>query len=90
MLAEWFIRFANYFKTYQVKYCPRGMLAYAASFVLLNRLRSSITLEYDPIYSVNEGFSRSGKWYDLWYQRYKNEKLQKHKQQRQLSERESS
>lgn len=71
MLYELFIKFVNLFKKYHVKYCPRGMLAYLASFVLLDRLRASIALEYEPIYSVNEGFSRSGKWYDAWYVKYK-------------------
>lgn len=91
MFVEMFIKFMNLFTKYQVKYCPRGMFAYAASFVLLDRLRSSTALEYDPIYSVNEGFSRSGKWYDFWIQRYKDKNLKKHKQQQQqLREHESS
>ncbi|KAL7048012.1 hypothetical protein ACKWTF_003177 [Chironomus riparius] len=91
MFMEMFVKFMNLFTKYQVKYCPRGMFAYASSFVLLDRLRSSTALEYDPIYSVNEGFSRSGKWYDLWIQRYKDKNLKKHKQQQQqLREHESS
>ncbi len=73
MVYEMFIRIVNIFTKYQVKYCPRGMLAYAASFVLLDRLRASIALEYEPVFSVNEGFSRSGKWYDSWYKKYKKE-----------------
>lgn len=73
MLYEKFINFVNLFTKYQVKYCPRGMLDYAASFVLLDRLRASIALEYEPIYAVNDGFSRSAKWYDTWFTKYKQE-----------------
>jgi hypothetical protein len=71
MLYEVFIKVVNSFTKYQAEYCPRGMLAFASSFVLYDRLRSSIALEYEPIYAVNEGFSRSAKWYDSWYRRYK-------------------
>lgn len=79
ILFEMFINFVNWFTKYQVKYCPRGMLDYAASFVLLDRLRASIALEYEPIYTVNEGFSRSAKWYDGWYAKYKEELKVKNK-----------
>lgn len=75
VIAEMLIKFVNLFTKYQVKYCPCGMLAFAASIVLYDRLRSSIALEYEPIYGVNEGFSRSAKWYDLWHQQYKDNKL---------------
>jgi 3beta-hydroxy-delta5-steroid dehydrogenase / steroid delta-isomerase len=71
MFLEIVVKFINLFTPYHVKYCPRGMLAFASSFVLYDRLRSSIALEYEPIYTTNEGFSRSAKWYDSWYQRYK-------------------
>lgn len=71
ILSEVLIKCVNIFTKYQVEYCPRGILAFASSFVLYDRLRSSIALEYEPIYTVNEGFSRSAKWYDLWYQRFK-------------------
>ncbi|KAG5677099.1 hypothetical protein PVAND_006882 [Polypedilum vanderplanki] len=80
MIIEVFIKVINLFTNYHIEYCPCGMLAAAASFVFYDRLRSSIALEYEPIYSVNEGFSRSAKWYDLWYQQYKDKKL-KEKQQ---------
>ena len=77
MLFEAFIKVVNAFTEYRVKYSPCGMLAAAASFVLYDRLRSSIALEYEPIYGVNEGFSRSAKWYDLWYQRHKDKRLKR-------------
>jgi 3beta-hydroxy-delta5-steroid dehydrogenase / steroid delta-isomerase len=79
MLYEMFIKFVNLFTKYQVKYCPRGMLDYAASFVLLDRLRASIALEYEPIYSDKDGFSRSAKWYDVWYTKYKEERKMKNR-----------
>lgn len=69
-MYEKFIKFINLFTKYQVKYCPRGMLDYAASFVLLDRLRASIALEYEPIYTVKEGFARSAKWYEAWHTKY--------------------
>jgi 3beta-hydroxy-delta5-steroid dehydrogenase / steroid delta-isomerase len=71
-LYELVLKVINIFTKFEVPYSPRGTLATAASFVLFDRLRSSIALEYEPIFSVSEGFSRSAKWYDLWYQRFKN------------------
>lgn len=79
ILVEMTLKVINLFTKYHVQYCPRGMLGFASSLLLYDRLRSEIWLEYDPIYSVAESFSRSGKWYDLWYQNYKNEKLSKMK-----------
>lgn len=75
MLLEMVLRVVNVFTKLHVKYCPRGMLAFGSSLVLYDRLRSAISLEYEPIYTVDECFTRSGKWYDLWYQRFKDEKL---------------
>lgn len=77
LLIEMALKVINLFTKYHVQYCPRGMLSFASSLLLYDRLRSAISLEYDPIYSVAEGMTRSGKWYDLWYQNYKNEKLSK-------------
>lgn len=71
------LKVINVFVKLQVEYCPKGLLAYGSSLVLYDRLRSSISLEYEPIYTVNEGFSRSAKWYDGWYQNFKNNKLTK-------------
>lgn len=78
-LYELFIDFINYFTKYQVEYCPHGILAYLASFVLLDRLRASIALEYEPIYTPSESFKRSGTWYDTWYLNYKETIKQKNK-----------
>lgn len=75
MLVEMALKVINLFTKYHVQYCPRGMLAFASSLILYDRLRSAISLDYEPIYDPCEGYSRSGKWYDLWYQNYKNEKL---------------
>lgn len=77
MLLEMSLKVINVFVKLQVSYCPRGLLAYGSSLVLYDRLRSSISLEYEPIYTVSEGFSRSAKWYDGWYQNFKNNKLTK-------------
>lgn len=74
MLLELVLKVINVFTKVQVKYCPRGLLAFGSSLVLYDRLRSSISLDYEPIYSVIEGFSRSAKAYDLWYQNYRNKK----------------
>lgn len=71
ILLELALKFINLFRKVHITYCPRGMLAFGSSLMLLDRLRSSIALEYEPLYSVNEGFSRSAKWYDLWYLKYK-------------------
>lgn len=73
-LFEVVLKVINVFTNVHVKYCPRGMLAFASSLVLYDRLRSSISLDYEPIYTVNEGFSRSAKSYDLWYQNYRSKK----------------
>jgi hypothetical protein len=75
MLFEFVLKVINLFTEVRVKYCPRGMLAFGSSLVLFDRLRSSISLEYEPIYTVAEGFSRSAKWYDSWYQNFKNKPL---------------
>lgn len=77
MLLEMSLKVINVFVKLQVSYCPRGLLAYGSSLVLYDRLRSSISLEYEPLYTVSEGFSRSAKWYDGWYQNFKNNKLTK-------------
>lgn len=77
MLLELALNIFNLFTTFRVTYCPRGTLAYGSSLVLYDRLRSSIALEYEPIYTVTEGFSRSGKWYDLWYERFRSKLNQK-------------
>ena len=74
MLLEIGLKLINLFMKVQVKYCPRGLLAFGSSLILYDRLRSAIALEYEPIYTVSEGFSRSGKWYDSWYQSFKNGK----------------
>lgn len=75
MLLEMALKLINVFTRLQVTYCPRGMLAFGSSLILYDRLRSAISLDYEPIYTVNQGFSRSAKWYDLWYQNFKNKKL---------------
>jgi 3beta-hydroxy-Delta5-steroid dehydrogenase / steroid Delta-isomerase len=82
MLLELVLKVVNLFTTFRVTYCPKGTLSYGSSLILYDRLRSAIALEYEPIYTVNEGFSRSGKWYDLWYERFRDEKrsLQKEKE----------
>lgn len=74
MLLELVLKIVNLFTTFRVTYCPRGTLAFGSSLILYDRLRSAIALEYEPIYTVSEGFSRSGKWYDLWYERFRSEK----------------
>lgn len=74
ILLEVALKVINVFTKLHVTYCPRGMLAFGSSLVLYDRLRSSISLDYEPIYSVSEGFSRSAKSYDLWYQNYRNKK----------------
>ncbi|CRK96173.1 CLUMA_CG009602, isoform A [Clunio marinus] len=71
MMLELVLKAVNIFKKVQVEYCPRGLLAYGSSLVLFDRLRSSISMDYEPIYTVSEGFLRSAKWYDLWYQNFK-------------------
>lgn len=75
LLTELVLKVVNLFTKLHVKYCPRGVLAFASSLILYDRLRSAISLEYEPIYSVGEGFARSAKWYDLWYQNFRNRKL---------------
>lgn len=75
ILVEMTLKVINLFTKLHVAYSPRGLLAFGSSLVLYDRLRSSIALEYEPIYTVTEGFSRSAKWYDLWYQNFKNKKL---------------
>lgn len=75
LLTEMVLKVVNLFTKLHVKYCPRGVLAFASSLILYDRLRSAISLEYEPIYSVSEGFARSAKWYDLWYQNFRNRKL---------------
>lgn len=74
ILLEMVLKVINLFTKVHVKYCPRGVLAFGSSLVLYDRLRSSISLDYEPIYTVSEGFSRSAKSYDLWYQNYRNKK----------------
>lgn len=75
ILLEISLKIINVFTKLQVEYGPRGLLAFGSSLVLYDRLRSAISLEYEPNYSVSDGFSRSAKWYDLWYQNFKNKKL---------------
>lgn len=77
MLLEMILKVINVFTKLHVKYCPRGMLAFGSSLVLYDRLRSAIALEYEPIYTVSEGFSRSAKWYDVWFLNFKNRKPSK-------------
>jgi len=74
MLLELALKVINVFAKLQVTYCPRGLLSFGSSLVLFDRLRSCISLEYEPIYTVGDGFSRSAKWYDLWYQNFKNDR----------------
>lgn len=75
MLLEMVLKAINVFTEVHVKYCPRGVLAFGSSLILFDRLRSSIACEYEPIYTVNEGFSRSAKYYDSWYRNFKDKKL---------------
>lgn len=73
MLLEFVLKIVNIFTKMSIEYCPRGLMSFGSSLVLYDRLRASIACEYEPIYTASEGFSRSGKWYDSWYQNFKNQ-----------------
>lgn len=73
MLLEFVLKIGNIFTKMSVEYCPRGLMSFGSSLVLYDRLRAAIACEYEPLYTVSEGFSRSGKWYDQWYLNFKNE-----------------
>ncbi|CAO1308995.1 unnamed protein product [Diamesa hyperborea] len=64
----------NTFVKVHVTYAPRSLISFGSSMVLLDRLRAAIHMEYEPIYTVNQGFSRSAKWYDLWYNKFQHDK----------------
>lgn len=73
-LSEIILLALNNFVKVQVTYAPRGLIAFGSSLVLLDRLRAAIHLDYEPIYTVKQGFSRSAKWYDLWYNKLQQDK----------------
>lgn len=73
MLLEFVLKIGNIFTKMSVEYCPRGLMSFGSSLVLYDRLRASIACEYEPLYTVSEGFSRSGKWYDSWYLNFKDQ-----------------
>ena len=64
----------NNFVKIQVTYAPRSLISFGSSMILFDRLRAAIHLEYEPIYTVQQGFSRSAKWYDLWYSKFQHDK----------------
>ena len=73
-LTEIILLTLNLFVKVQVTYAPRGLISFGSSLVLFDRLRAAIHLEYEPIYTVEQGFSRSAKWYDLWYNKFQHDK----------------
>ncbi|XP_050092921.1 3 beta-hydroxysteroid dehydrogenase type 7 [Anopheles aquasalis] len=54
----------------RLRYPPCGLLSYMSSILLFNRIRASIYLDYDPIYSEEKAISNSALWYERWYQDY--------------------
>lgn len=73
-LMEMILLTVNRFVKVQLTYAPRSLISFGSSMVLLDRLRAAIHLEYEPIYTVKQGFSRSAKWYDLWYNKFQHDK----------------
>ncbi|ETN66772.1 hydroxysteroid dehydrogenase [Anopheles darlingi] len=54
----------------RLRYPPCGLLSYMSSIILFNRIRASIYLDYDPIYTEEKAISNSALWYERWYQDY--------------------
>uniref|UniRef100_A0A182FD20 3-beta hydroxysteroid dehydrogenase/isomerase domain-containing protein n=2 Tax=Anopheles albimanus TaxID=7167 RepID=A0A182FD20_ANOAL len=54
----------------RLRYPPCGLLSYMSSILLFNRIRASIYLDYDPIYTEEKAISNSALWYERWYQDY--------------------
>lgn len=52
---------------FKLNFHPRAIASYAMSFIMYNRLRASIHLDYEPIYNEEKSILQSAKWYEKWY-----------------------
>ncbi|XP_052873749.1 NADPH-dependent 3-keto-steroid reductase Hsd3b5 [Anopheles cruzii] len=69
-LLELLVKALHPFTNIRLRYPPCALLSYMASILLFNRIRASIYLDYDPIYSEEKAVSNSALWYERWYQNY--------------------
>ncbi|XP_058462323.1 3 beta-hydroxysteroid dehydrogenase/Delta 5--_4-isomerase [Malaya genurostris] len=69
-LLELLIKAFNPIVKIKLSFPPCGLLSYLSSILLYNRIRASIYLDYEPIYSEEKAVSNSALWYEKWYQDY--------------------
>ncbi|XP_055607558.1 NADPH-dependent 3-keto-steroid reductase Hsd3b4 [Uranotaenia lowii] len=69
-LLELLIKALNPIVKIKLSFPPCGLLSYMSSILLFNRIRASIYLDYEPIYSEEKAVTRSALWYEKWYQDY--------------------
>uniref|UniRef100_A0A8D8BPX9 3 beta-hydroxysteroid dehydrogenase type 4 n=1 Tax=Culex pipiens TaxID=7175 RepID=A0A8D8BPX9_CULPI len=69
-LLELLIKALNPIVKIKLSFPPCGLLSYMSSILLYNRIRASIYLDYEPIYTEEKAVSNSALWYEKWYQDY--------------------
>lgn len=69
-LLELLIKALNPIVKIKLSFPPCGLLSYMSSILLYNRIRASIYLDYEPIYSEEKAVSNAALWYEKWYQDY--------------------
>ncbi|XP_049290446.1 3 beta-hydroxysteroid dehydrogenase/Delta 5--_4-isomerase [Anopheles funestus] len=69
-LLELLVKALHPFAKIRLPFPPCGMLSYMSSIMLFNRIRASIYLDYEPIYSEEKAVTNSALWYERWYQDY--------------------
>ncbi|XP_053676118.1 3 beta-hydroxysteroid dehydrogenase/Delta 5--_4-isomerase [Anopheles nili] len=73
-LLELLVRALHPFTKIRLPFPPCGLLSYMSSIMLFNRIRASIYLDYEPIYSEEKAITNSALWYERWYQQYSQER----------------
>ncbi|XP_065079851.1 3 beta-hydroxysteroid dehydrogenase/Delta 5--_4-isomerase [Ochlerotatus camptorhynchus] len=69
-MLELLIKALNPIVKIKLSFPPCGLLSYMSSILLYNRIRASIYLDYEPIFSEEKAVSNSALWYEKWYHDY--------------------
>ncbi|KAG4073766.1 hypothetical protein HA402_000990 [Bradysia odoriphaga] len=70
-MLEFFVQLANrLYSGVKLSFQPRALVAYSSSIIMFSRLRASIHLDYEPIFTEDKSIQNSASWYEKWYNDY--------------------
>lgn len=79
-LLEFLVQMANrLYSGVKLSFQPRALVAYSSSIIMFSRLRASIHLDYEPIFTEDKSIQNSASWYEKWYNEYTLAKKMKNK-----------